>query len=378
MKKLTFISYCLLQTLYAMSQISASIATGNPVLSSRTDSLVQNVVLKFMSNTSRVGLSIGIIKNGKTYTYNYGTIKKGYKVLPTANTVYEIGSISKTFTGFLLARAIVDKKIKIDDDIRNYLHGWYPNLEYDGQPIRIMHLANHTSGLPPFLPDRPDLFQRPQDSIPFLMANLHRDYTKEQFLKDLHTIKLDTVPGYNYRYSNTAAQLLGFILENVYNKTFGELIQQYITGPLAMKQTKVSDKTGMAGLAEGYGSSGNRMPYMPVLMKPSGGIYSSVSNMLNYIRFQLNEKNKPVRLSHIATMNYTDSTGIGLFWRINRIQNKTRKIWHTGGTFGFSSYCVFYPEMNAGIVLLSNEFDATSQGELVHIAEELYETIVKE
>lgn len=113
-------------------------------------------------------------------------------------------------------------------------------------------------------------------------------------------------------------------------------------------------------------------------MKASGGIFSSVSNMLNYVSFQLNEQNKLVRLSHIPTQNYTDSTGIGLFWRINRIKNNIRKIWHTGGTFGLSSYCVLYPEMNAGIILLSNEFDPTAQSKLVSIADNLFEAMLKE
>ncbi|MCS3798002.1 CubicO group peptidase (beta-lactamase class C family) [Chitinophagaceae bacterium OAS944] len=70
-------------------------ATDNPLRSSM-DTLVQNILVDFMADTSRAGLSLGIIKNGKIYTYNYGTIRKGHKVLPVANSIYEIGSISKT------------------------------------------------------------------------------------------------------------------------------------------------------------------------------------------------------------------------------------------------------------------------------------------
>lgn len=344
--------------------------TDNP-LRSGMDTLVQEAASTFMNDPSHVGLSIGIIKDGEIHTYNYGSTQRGTKVLPDSNTIYEIGSISKTFTGLLLAQAIIDRKINLQDDIRKYLVGSYPNLEYQGRPIKIIQLANHTSGLPSFLPDRPDIFKQTADSVPFLLADLHRNYTKGQFLKDLHNVKIDTVPGFNYHYSNAAAQLLGFILEGVYHKTYGELITRYISAPLKMGQTVAAVPVNRTALAKGYDAKGNNVPYMPVLMKASGGIYSSISDMLKYIGFQLNEKNEAVRLSHTLTRVYADGSHLGLYWRLDQTTKGMREIWHTGGTFGFSSYCVFYPEINTGLILLSNEFDPESEVKLVGIAEKL-------
>ncbi|HEY8918928.1 MAG TPA: serine hydrolase, partial [Chitinophaga sp.] len=103
------------------------------------DSIVQHAVLDFMKDTARVGLSVGIYKDGRTYTFHQGSTQRGKALRPDNNTIYEIGSISKTFTGFLLARAIADKKINPDDDIRKYLHDPYPNLAYNGKPVKIMH-----------------------------------------------------------------------------------------------------------------------------------------------------------------------------------------------------------------------------------------------
>lgn len=364
MKTIAFIVLCLLPVFYADAQQRTSM-----------DTLVRNASADFLNDTSHAGLSIGILHKGTTYTYNFGTIKKGSKILPTANTVYEIGSISKTFTGVLLARAVTAGKIKLEDDVRKYLDGSYPNLEYQGQPIKIIHLVNHTSRLPRFLPDREDIFQHRMDSIPFLLAGLHKGYSKTQYLQDLHQVKLDTLPGYNYRYSNAAAQLLGFILEKVYNTTFDELLAREITRPLSMRQTGASLTTGVA---QGYDAWGREMPYSPVLSKPAGGICSSVSDMLRYIQFHLNEKDSIVRLSHTATQTYSDSAGIALFWRINTTSGGLRKYWHTGGTFGFSSYCVVYPQINTGIILLSNEFDLNSQGGLINIADRIVDGLLKE
>ncbi len=263
------------------------------------DTIVKNVASNFMKDPSKMGLSIGILKDGEMFTYNYGTIEKGKELSPTQNTIYEIGSISKTFTGTLLAKAIVDKKVDLDDDIRKYLNEPYPNLEYQGKPVKILHLVTHTAGLPPFLPNRPDLFKHSPDSVPLLLTAVHKNYNKNNFLKDLHTVKLDTTPGFNYKYSNVDAQLVAFILESVYHKPFAALIKEFITSPLHMTRTEVIVKTNQAAqMAKGYSATGKVMPYMPPLMAASGGIYSSIEDMLRHIKYHLNENNAAASLSH--------------------------------------------------------------------------------
>ena len=109
------------------------------------DVVVERAARKFMSDARAVGLSVGVLKGGKTYTYNYGEVEKGKGRLPTRHTLYEIGSVTKTLTGVLLARAAVEGRVKLDDDVRKYLDGDYPNLEFDGRPVRLVHLINHTS-----------------------------------------------------------------------------------------------------------------------------------------------------------------------------------------------------------------------------------------
>src|SRR5690606_15186702 len=81
------------------------------LLKTKLDSLVNKSALPFMSESSRVGLSIGIIKDGKEYFYNYGSTQKEKQVLPTSNTLYELASNSKTFSSTLLARAVLNKKV---------------------------------------------------------------------------------------------------------------------------------------------------------------------------------------------------------------------------------------------------------------------------
>ncbi len=370
MKKVTLA--CLL-LVYAVSGISQSIQN------SANDSIVaimNNAAEAYMKDNFRVGLSVGIYKNGKTVTNNYGYTEKGSRQEPANNTIYEIGSITKTFTGTLLAQAAADKKVKTDDDIRKYLDGNYPNLDYAGQPIKLFQLINHTSGLPFLLPDRKELFQQPEDSIPYFVTAIQTPYTKEKFLNDLHTVKLDTVPGLKFSYSNAGAQLLGYILEKVYGTTYENLIKKYITIPQKMPATKLSySKKETAMFAKGYNGKGALMPYNPVIIGAAGNIKSTVSDMLNYIKFHLSENYQVIKLSHTPTFGNINSFAIGLNWQMNKTQDGFRRIWQSGGSFGFSSYCVVYPELNIGIVLLSNEADRTAQGGLAEAAKKIFDGI---
>lgn len=95
---------------------------------------IKNLGQDLMKEKQSVGLSIGVYNDGKTYFYNFGTTEKGKETNVTENTVYEIGSITKTFMSFLLAKAVTEKKVTLNDDIRKYLDGEYPNLEYSNKP----------------------------------------------------------------------------------------------------------------------------------------------------------------------------------------------------------------------------------------------------
>lgn len=97
--------------------------------------------------------------------------------------------------------------------------------------------------------------------------------------------------------------------------------------------------------------------------------------MLKYIKFHLNENNQLINLSHTPTFGDINSFAIGLNWQMNKTQDGFRRIWQSGGSFGFSSYCVVYPELNIGIALLSNEADRTAQGGLAEAAKKIFEGI---
>jgi len=364
----------LLSAVLFSNQAIAQLPTDNR-LKTPLDSLVQRSVSAFMQNNSRVGISVGIIKNGKKFIYNYGSTERDKQDLPTEHTVYELASITKTFGATLLAKAVLDKKVKLNDDIRKYLKDDYSNLEYNGIPITLLNLANLTSGLPNWMPDK-DLFGKANpDDIPYILDSVHTVYSRQDFYRDLHQVKLKALPGSISRHCNTAAQLLGFIMEDVYNDSYENLLKKHFVKPLKMKNTCLL-KSGEVPLkmAKGYDGKGRIMPIIDWEdLRVAASIASSTSDILKYMAFQLNEKDPVASLSHQPTFGKIEDGAIALNWKVKMTEDGRRGISHTGGSLGFSSYMVFYPDLNSGIVLLSNEADPGTQNELINLADKITE-----
>ena len=337
------------------------------------DRVLNESANKFMSDPHSVGLSMGIIKDGQSRTYNFGEVEKGRKNRPSQHTIYELASITKTFTGVLLAQAVVEGKVKLDDDVRKYLDGSYPNLEFEGKPIRLFHLINHTSRLPFVMPDRPELFRNPDPyELPKILTAIESGYTRENFYEDLHKVKLDKEPGTEFKYSNSAAQLLGYILERVYGMPYEQIVLTKIARPLGMTETKITlTASERTRLAKGHYDNGSIALYGTPQTQAAGALRSSVSDMLKYIRYHLNENDEVIRLSHQTTWGDIKYYASGLNWQMNKTSAGHRRIWQNGGSFGFSSYCAVYPELRLGIVLLANESDQNSQGRLSAMADEI-------
>lgn len=345
----------------------------NMVKAQDIDSVVKQAAVNFMKSGSRVGFSVGIIKDNSSYKYHFGTVRKGEGGVPTNETIYEIGSITKTFTAMLLAQAVVDKKVNLNDDIRKYLKGAYPNLQYQGKPIRMVHLANLTSGLPNNLPEQmPAMKTMSPDSQIFEIRNFHDSYSKAQFLSDLHSVKLTKMPGLSPAHSNTAAELLGFILENIYGLSYDALLQKNITGPLKMGSTFVTVPVSKnILLAPGYNDK-VPMPFIPRDAGSAGVLTSSLTDMLAYMSFHLKEKDKAVVLAHTPEWGNVENFAIGLNWWMKTNFDGQNKLWASGGTFGQSCYMVLYPGRHFGIVILSNENDNQAEDGLAGMAQSIY------
>jgi CubicO group peptidase (beta-lactamase class C family) len=312
------------------------------------DNEVDRIVTGYMSNSITAGLSIVVIKDDSTFFYHYGETKKGSGNLPCDTTIYEIGSVSKTFTGLLLAKALEDKKLALDDDIRTYLPASCSKLAYKKQPITIKHLVNHTSGLPRVTDD---LEKQPDyDSL-----NPYKNYSRQMVYDYLGDLKLKVAPGSVQDYSNTGMALLGIIIEKVYDMSYADLVEQYIARPFEMKHTFVNVPGGLDFLfANGYDSEGNETPHWDLGdLAGAGGIKSTISDMSKYMIAQLKDEKDFVRLSHQSTWQ-NGASGTQLAWFTQKLRPGYELVWHNGGTFGFVSFCGFFKEKQLGVVVLCN------------------------
>jgi CubicO group peptidase (beta-lactamase class C family) len=327
-------------------------------LKTHLDSSVNICARVYMSDPNSVGLSIGVFRNGKSYTYNYGELKKGSGKLPTANTFYGLGSIDKTFATTLLAQAVEEKRIKLNDDIRKYLPTGYSNLEYERTPIRFVNLANHTSGLPNAIKK---YSVQIQDSLRKLtladQVNFYSSYSADSLLADLHDVKLDTIPGTRYRYNSNDIKLLILLIERIYSQSYGKLLSDFVNKDLNMSDTRTElSGSDTSRVATGYFRN---KPETFVNLKGffvGPTVVSTTNDMLKYIEANLSEKNQAIKLTHQKTWMERDDFSMGLGWMIGGKDKGDQYIYHDGNTrVGYNSICIFYPKDNLGIIIMANE-----------------------
>ena len=336
------------------------------------DKAVDKAAGEFFAKGQHVALSIGVYDRGKTVFYDYGTTSKSKVRLPDRKSIYEIASITKTFTGALASRALVDGKMTLDGDFRAYLKEPYPNLEKNGKFITLRLLAAHRAGLPKNVPDTDPLFKNPNfDTLPFQLIELEKTYDDVGYLRALHQVELRSEPGSEFVYSNFGIKLIGFGLQQVYHESLEKLLKAKILGPLGMKQTDLMVSPQNAWLlVQGYSPSGKPMPYHLLNAGAAGGLYSSARDMVRYIGWQLDESDPVIKQSHSAIFGSGEGVQDGLVWYMTR-EGGERKLWESGGAFGMSSHLVLYPESKIGIVLLANDGGFSTQDELGSVANEI-------
>jgi CubicO group peptidase (beta-lactamase class C family) len=347
---------------------TGSLKSDNP-LKNRLDSAVHEAASVYMSDPKSIGLSIGIYQNGKTFCYDYGEQKKGIGVLPTPDNEYNIGSIAKTFVATLLAEAVVEGKVKLDDDIRKYLPGKYPNLEYKTHPIRLINLSNHTSGLPTspikMPPKLRDSLMKISDSgrLEFL-GKYYKSFNADSLLNRMHYFTVDTIPGSKYTYNGNAMGVLILLLERIYREPYEQLLTHYLHTHLGMFNTSSEySAANINKFPQGYNGRGQPMPIIKVsqfISSPS--VNSTVHDMLKYIEANLAEKDSAIKLTHKITFDDGNGTVVGLNWMMGKDDDGTPNTYHLGQTSaGFTSLCVFYPGDKTGYIIFVNDMISQSR-----------------
>ncbi|GAB3539745.1 serine hydrolase [Spirosoma fluminis] len=337
---------------------SAKVITNNP-LRTALDRQVDAALRDYTTNTQTVGISVGILRNDSLFTYGYGETVKGTGRVPGKATIFEIGSISKTFTATLLADAVRRGLVKLDDPVSNYLPDSIPVLTYKGVAVTLKMLANHTSGLP-------RMASNWNTGTGFTIRNPYAVYTEPLLFSCLMKPKFRYRPGTNYEYSNLATGLLGTILARQAGESYEQLLKRVISEPIGLQQTKITLNTGdSTNMAIGYDESGLITPNWTFqALAGAGAIRSTTADLLRYLQANLGKASSALvhdfELTHQQTFNGKNPVeAIGLGWHII---NRTGWLWHNGGTGGFRSFIGFNPANKTGVVILTNSVSVPLDG----------------
>jgi len=327
-------------------------------------STMDKIANSLFEKSKAYSVSIGIIKDGKIYTKHYGEIDKEKGNKANDNTYFEIASVTKVMTGYLLAQAVLDKKANVDDDIRKYLKGDYPNLQYNGKPVTIKDLISYKSAIPSVLPDDREIMKTFDNNTTFKLVELYKNYSKSDFLRDLKTVKPDTIPGTKYLYSNPSLELAGLVLENIYQEPFEQLLKKNLWSKLKMNHTKFTLKPE-ENLANGYNSNHVLMPHYASKLWGSAGMQtkSTLEDLMKFLKFELDSQNNTVQESQ--RMN-TDSNqdSYGYFWDSIYISEFGKYAFKHGGAYGNQVMFSVFPEQNLGIIIMVN-ISAPETGEIL-------------
>ncbi|MCP5024145.1 MAG: beta-lactamase family protein [bacterium] len=192
----------------------------------QVDALVQ----PYLEHREIGGLSIGVVHEGKSWTLHYGQLGEIPGETPDDHTVYEVGSVSKVFTSLLLAKAVVDEQLTLDQTIGSLLPSLKEKNPRIANGVSLQHLSQHMSGLP----------RLPNNLRPADQNNPYADYDRTAMMTFMETVFPDFKPGERYGYSNFGVGLLGELLSTRAKSSYGELLQKVILGPMAMQQSGLS------------------------------------------------------------------------------------------------------------------------------------------
>lgn len=287
-----------------------------------------------LASEPHAGIAVGVLKHGDRRVMVYGGA--------APDSIFEIGSITKTFTGLLLARMMEQGQVKLNEPLRELLPAgtvWKP----PGAGVTLLDLATHHSGLP-FIPDN------------LTVANL-ANYHAADLYSYIGKHGLARPANAHFLYSNLGFGLLGQALVNRAGMSYPELLETEITGPLGMADTVVklsSDQTSR--VIQGYNGHWPAPSLRLDALAGAGAIHSTAGDMLTYLDAQLHPDKFPqlssaLRESHQLRADATSGARIGLAWIYDL---RTETYWHNGATLGYHSYAFFCPKDDYAAVVLMN------------------------
>ncbi len=366
--------------------ILGSTALAWPHAAQANDSLLDETVSftgEILYLESKVpALVIGAIRNGQTAIYGFGRRTDDVDETPNADTLLRLGSITKVFTGQVLASLAADGKLGFADPLTKYVPSFASKAS--ARPIRLIDLVTHSAGLPREVPREPG----PPDN-PFATITL------EAFGNWLKTNPLLFDPGTSILYSNFGFDLLAAALAAAAAKPYPEVLAARITRPLGLADATFAPSAAQAKrVLQGHNFDGKPLPDVPTgsVIVGSGGLYSTPANLLRWLQWHLDRFSQDGAqerlLDHAAYLwrdglnavvgmdesGHMDAMGLG--WVVMRPEGDRPLILQkAGGLQGIFSYIAFAPAHDIGVFVAINKFDFGAGLNMAKVANDLIATL---
>ena len=380
-----------------------------PKLPGPVKTKLDEIADEYLRNSKNVGLAVAVLSGENTHILCYGTTDRssGYPITP--HSVFEIGSITKAFTGILLAEAMRRGEVQLEDPVNKFLPEEVRIPARGKKTLTLRHLVTHTSGLPR-LPDN-------IDRDVFFTDNPYRTYTVEQLYEFLP--RAQVAPGRQHAYSNLGVGLLGHILALAAGSDYESLVRGRILEPLGMTDTSILlSEDQRRRLAQPHDGGRQVSNWDIPTLSGAGALRSTAADMLKFLQanaapdssplreaiersHQIETRGNPFRqnlgcwlgialfylLVDIGARLHVGRYGLkaqipaliiafglpvylafkwprgfatmGLAWFMDRLSGSPHLMtWHNGGTGGYCSFMGFIRETRTGVVALSNSTDS--------------------
>ncbi|MEX2284864.1 MAG: serine hydrolase domain-containing protein [Gemmatimonadota bacterium] len=355
-------------TVLLLSAISLSSAARLPAQSAQEsfpaawrsvlDGFAQRIAADVATDTIG-GITAGVVIGDRiVWARGFGYADRDRKIAANENTIYRIGSISKSFTAVALMQAAQRGVLKLEDPVEKYLPttARFADPRPGAAPPTLRQLASHTAGL---------IREPALDGA----ATGPITHWEDKVIASIPRTRFDTVPGARYAYSNIGFGVLGLAVSRASATPFIELVEDKIFKPLGMSSSTfiITDRlksnlsVGYQNGRTGINTDGPAREHDGRGYKvPNGGIYSTVGDLAKFIGAMngalgdrlLNASDRAAML-RIQTPGST-TQGYGLGFSINQSSNGRRIIGHGGSVAGYTAHLVFDPDARVGVVLLRN------------------------
>ena len=298
------------------------------------------------------GVAIGICHKGVEWTAGFGVTSIEHPLAITPDTLFQTGSISKTFTGTLLMMLTEQGKVDLDAPVRKYIKDFKLRDESVARKVTLRHLLTHTGG---WVGDYFNDFGNGDDAL-------------DRMVKDIAKLPQIQPLGKIWSYNNAGFNIAARVIEVVTKQPYEQALQSMLLDPLGLNMTYLypSDVLFTHRFVVGHYRKNNQT----LVARPwaigragnsVGGVVSTVKDLLKYARFHMGAGNKIIKRKTLETMRAkqvsADGRGdMGITWFIRYADDLTAYA-HGGATHGQQAYFFYIPEKDFAMAILTNSDD---------------------